>query len=67
MSDLLNETMPDLPKDEEASKSGIVLDMIGIFRDLKLLKNYFDGFNLQMILPIPNSIHGVMMKQRAFT
>lgn len=29
MSDLLNEPMPDLPKDEEATKSGIVLDMIG--------------------------------------
>lgn len=29
MSDLLNEPMPELPKDEEATKSGIVLDMIG--------------------------------------
>lgn len=29
MSDLLNEPMPELPKDEEVAKSGMVLDMIG--------------------------------------
>lgn len=29
MADLLNEPLPDLPRDEEADKGGIVLDMIG--------------------------------------
>lgn len=38
MADLLNEPMPDLPRDEEADKSGIVLDMIGE-------KNVFIIFN----------------------
>lgn len=31
MADLLNESMPNLPKDEETTKCGMVLDMIGEF------------------------------------
>lgn len=31
MADLLNELMPNLPKDEETTKCGMVLDMIGKF------------------------------------
>lgn len=36
MSDLLNETLPELPKDEQAQSGGVVLDMIDDSNDTQL-------------------------------
>lgn len=52
MADLLNEPMPDLPRDEEADKSGIVLDMIGergFYIPIYLFRNCHIFYLLQFV------------------
>lgn len=59
MSDLLNETLPELPKDEQVQSGGVVLDMIDDSNDIQLdpwgddetKSFYIDLPDLRLFLP----------------